>query len=131
MGFGQRPGRLGHDNGEHHRGEAGEGRAGERIDALNVEPGDYGMQHTGRKPGRVDQLGVQDQKADKAADQAGICPGPRDPAPQGPKDQRTSKGRHDAAGPNPDNQYDVGIDPGPGDGRTQDENDYRGHPADV
>ena len=72
--LGQGLGHFGDDDGEYHRGQAGDGRAGERIDALQVQPGDHVMQHTGGKPGRVEQLGVQHQKADKAADQAGVGP---------------------------------------------------------
>ena len=72
MRLGQWLGHFGDDDGEGNRGEAGEGRAGERIDALDIEPGDNGVQQAGRKPGRVDQLGVQDQKADKAADRLSV-----------------------------------------------------------
>ncbi len=70
--LGQGLGHFGEDDGKGHRGEAGEGRAGERIDALDIEPGDDGVQQAGCKPGRVNQLGVQDQKADKAADRLSV-----------------------------------------------------------
>ena len=81
------------------------------------------MQQAGREPGWVKQLGVQNEKGDKAADQAGIGARPGDAAPQCADHQRAGKGCHQTAVADPHNQGDVGLDQGPGQGRTQQQDD--------
>ena len=70
--LGQRLRCFGHDIGAGDRHEFPYRCAGERARSLGVHPGGGGVQHAGRKPGRVDHLGMQHEEGNEAADQTGI-----------------------------------------------------------
>ena len=95
-----------------------------------MQPRDDVVQHAGAEPRGIEQLRVQNQERHEAADQTGIRPAAGDAAPQGAEHQRAGKRRHDAAGPDPDDEHDVGFDPRPGNRRADHQHEYGRHAAD-